>query len=127
MQVKALESPPAPLRWEQQAIVFTVPPGGRLQLFLEGGLKKSLALTMNGESAAGAIRVRERIPLDAVALPRALSVAAGREASWSAGALPAEASGVELAWRGAALRTEPEAVTLPSEVLEQLRALGYQQ
>ena len=125
MQVKAVEPPPGKLRWRNQAFDFSVPPGRRLQLFLEGNLAESLTLSLRSRKE---IDVGEQTSLSTVTLPRALEVATGQAARWSDGALPAGATGVELAWRGPGRKaTTPDAVSLPAEVREQLRALGYEQ
>jgi arylsulfatase A-like enzyme len=125
MQIKTLEPPPGTLRWAGRGIDFAVPPGQRLQLFLEGALADELRLSLDGDAPGGASRVRERVRLSDISGPRSLQLGSVEASSWTAAPLAAGASGVELAWRGRQHQPPSEAVALPDEVREQLRALGY--
>ena len=126
MQIKALEPPPGPLRWWRRGCEFAVPPGKRLELFLEGRLGTELRLSLHSKAGGEPVRAREQLRLDQLALPTALQISAGQPGRWNAGGLAAETTGVELAWRGRGRQAVPaQAAPMPEEVREQLRMLGY--
>jgi arylsulfatase len=127
MQFKALNPPPGPLRWWRRGCEFAIPPGRRLELYLEGRLGSDLLLSLHSTIGAKRVRAREQVRLDQLALPAALQMRAGQSGRWTAGGLAADTTGVELAWRGKGRQAVPaQAAPMPDEVREQLRALGYE-
>jgi hypothetical protein len=126
-QVKALEPAPGALGWRARRVVFTVPPGRRLHLFLEGGFQSEIALSLRGRSPGGEVRVKERVGPSEFARTPALRLALGETERWVAGPLGEGSSGVELVVRGGKRAEREEVGNVPDEVREQLRALGYEE
>jgi arylsulfatase A-like enzyme len=129
LRIKAVELPAAvpPLQWFGGAARVTVPAGESFEIVLDGFRRRPLELALfpPGEPFSRAAEVRFSFPAEEIEGKKRLAWVDG---AWQAvpGDGPVTAPTFELERRGGAALSEPFR-PLDSELLEQLRALGYAQ